>query len=84
MKLTKKQQEIDVMKWEKSQKIGADACGSFDFCACCDKEKENPCDKAFSAFSKKAEPKAKKPAAKPVAKKPAVSTAKKVPAKKSK
>ncbi|MBQ6727827.1 MAG: hypothetical protein IJR66_01830 [Clostridia bacterium] len=83
MKLTKKQQEIDVMKWEKSQKMGADACGSFDFCACCDKDKENPCDNAFTAFNKKAKPVSKKPATKTVAKK-STAVAKKVPAKKSK
>ena len=83
MKLTKKQQEIDVMKWEKSQQIGADACGSFDFCVCCDKTKENPCDNAFSAFNKKEKPIAKKTANKS-ATKTNVKTAKKVPAKKSK
>lgn len=53
MKLTKKQQELDVLKWLKSEKDGADACGSFDYCAKCDKEKDNPCDKAYKAFNKK-------------------------------
>ncbi len=62
MAITKKQQELDVAKWLKSEEIGADACGSFDYCAKCDKSLENPCDKAFKAFNKK--PVAKKAVAK--------------------
>ena len=70
MALTKKQQQLDVMKWKKSEELGADACGTFDFCAMCDKALENPCDKAYRKFhtGKKAEKEAltaeKKPAAK--------------------
>ncbi len=72
MAITKKQQELDVAKWIKSEEIGADACGTFDYCAKCDKSLENPCDKAYKAFNKKpvakkAEP-AKKVELKPVAK----------------
>lgn len=64
MAVSKKQQELDLLKWKKSEEIGADACGTFDYCVKCDKTKENPCDKAYTAFNKK-------PAAKtPVAKKP--------------
>ncbi len=81
MAITKKQQEIDVLKWEKSNMLGRDACGTFDFCVKCDKSLENPCDKAFKKFN--AKPKkaaAKKPATKKTAeKKPA---AKKTVAKK--
>lgn len=51
--LTKKQKELDVIKWEKSVAMGADACGTFDYCEKCDKSVENPCDKAFKAFNKK-------------------------------
>ncbi len=53
MAITKKQQELDTIKWLKSEEIGADACGSFDYCAKCNKSLENPCDKAYKAFNKK-------------------------------
>ena len=53
MAITKKQKELDVIKWQKSEEMGADACGTFDYCVKCDKEKENPCDKAYKAFNKK-------------------------------
>ncbi len=88
MAITKKQRELDVMKWVKSEALGVDACGTFDFCVKCDKSKENPCDEAYKAFNKK--PAAKKPAAKkeatvakPAAKKSAVKTATKKTAKKA-
>ncbi len=58
MAVSKKQQELDLLKWKKSEELGTDACGSFDYCAKCDKEKENPCEKAYNAFNKK--PAAKK------------------------
>ncbi len=53
MAITKRQKELDIIKWEKSIKMGKDACGTFDFCIKCDKTKENPCDKAYTAFNKK-------------------------------
>ena len=62
MAVSKKQQELDLLKWKKSEEIGADACGTFDYCVKCDKKKENPCEKAYTAFNKK--PAAKKPAKK--------------------
>ncbi len=78
MAITKKQKELDLAKWIKSEEIGADACGTFDYCAKCDKALENPCDKAYTAFNKK--PVAKKP----VENKPATkTTAKKTTAKKA-
>lgn len=70
MALTKKQQQLDLMKWKKSEELGADACGTFDFCEKCDKTLENPCDKAYRKFhagkkaEKEAAPAEKKPAAK--------------------
>ena len=70
MAITKKQQELDTIKWLKSEELGYDACGTFDYCVKCDKALKNPCDKAYKAFNKK-----------PVAKK---TTAKKATAKKSK
>ena len=51
MALTKKQKELDIVKWEKSIAMGKDACGTFDYCAKCDKTLENPCDKAFKKFN---------------------------------
>ena len=62
MAVSKKQQELDLLKWQKSEELDADACGTFDYCAKCDKTKENPCEKAFKAFNKK--PAAKKTATK--------------------
>ncbi len=71
MAITKKQKELDVIKWLKSEEFGVDACGTFDYCVKCDKTNENPCDKAYKAFN--AKPAAKKTVAKkPVAKKTAV------------
>lgn len=68
MALTKKQKELDEMKWFKSEEVGHDACGTFDFCAACDKSLENPCDHAYhktyglSKAKKAAQPAEKKPA----------------------
>ena len=78
MALTKKQKELDQLKWYKSIELGYDACGSFDYCAKCDKTKENPCDKAFKALNKKpAKTSAKKEVAVSSAKKATKKTAKK-------
>ena len=52
MALTKRQLQLDRRKWFKSEKEGKDACGSFYFCEFCDKQKENPCDKAYRAYYK--------------------------------
>ena len=68
MAITKRQKELDEIKWNKSVELGSDACGSFDYCVKCNKELENPCDKAYKKFN--AKPKADKaPAKKPAAKK---------------
>jgi hypothetical protein len=40
--------------------MGIDACGSFDYCAYCDKALENPCDKAFKKLAKANKPMAEK------------------------
>ncbi len=53
MAITKKQMELDEMKWLKSEEAGQDLCGTYDYCAKCDKTKENPCAKAHTAFNKK-------------------------------
>ncbi len=62
MAITKKQRELDAIKWLKSEEMGMDACGSFDYCVKCDKNNENPCDKAFTAFNKKPAAKKAEPA----------------------
>ena len=69
MALTKRQKQLDELKWAKSEELGRDACGTFDYCEKCNKALENPCDKAYQklhrkprtakkAASKAAEPKA--------------------------
>ena len=58
MAITKKQKELDELKWLKSEELGQDACGTFDYCAACDKTLENPCDKAYRKTHTK--PKVKK------------------------
>ena len=50
MAITKKQQQLDLRKWYKSEKLGVDACGTFDYCVKCNKNKENPCSKAYWKF----------------------------------
>ena len=93
--ISKKQQELDLRKWYDSEAAGHDKCGSYDYCAYCNNEIENPCDKAYEAMiaSQKAIAAAEvaeevKEEAKPVAKKtPAkkasATTAKKPAAKKT-
>lgn len=58
MAITKKQKELDELKWLKSEELGQDACGTFDYCTACDKTLENPCDKAYRKTHTK--PRAKK------------------------
>ncbi len=82
MAITKKQKELDELKWLKSEEMGQDACGTFDYCAACDKTLENPCDKAYRKThtrpkAKKAAEPEKKPATRRTAKK---ETAVKAPA----
>lgn len=65
MAITKRQNQLDIAKWLDSEKAGYDTCGSYDYCEKCNKNLENPCDKAF----KKANPTAKKTTAKKTTKK---------------
>jgi len=51
MAITERQKELDMVKWEKSQLLGLDACGTFDYCKHCDKALENPCDSAYSKLN---------------------------------
>ena len=51
MEVSKKQRELDEIKWQKSIEMGADACGTFDYCAHCDKNLNNPCEQAFDKMN---------------------------------
>lgn len=66
MALTKRQKELDELKWAKSEELGRDACGTFDYCEKCNKALENPCDKAYQKLHRKPRTTKKAPAAKPV------------------
>jgi hypothetical protein len=62
MATSDKQRELDAIKWEKSQMLGMDACGTFDYCAYCDKNKANPCEEAFNlTYAVKVEEPVEKP-----------------------
>jgi hypothetical protein len=69
--LQKLQQELDVNKWADGQAKGVDPCGSYDYCAKCDKAAEYPCATAKTAFetpvvAEKKETKKRAPRAKSV------------------
>lgn len=44
---------IDLKKWYDSETRGADACGSYDFCALCDKSVQYPCATAYEKLNGK-------------------------------
>ncbi len=73
MALTKRQKQLDELKWAKSEELGRDACGTFDYCEKCNKALENPCDKAYQKLHRKPRTAKKAPA-------PAESAAPKAPA----
>lgn len=84
MDKAERQSVLDVQKWIDSEKKGYDCCGSYDFCAKCDKQVEYPCAVAYDAYTAKAAKAEKKPAAKKAAvkteAKAEVKTAEKKPA----
>lgn len=41
-----KQDELDAIKWCDSE-LGEDKCGTYDYCAVCDKQADYPCARAF-------------------------------------
>ncbi len=59
-----RQSALDVQKWIDSEQKGYDCCGTYDFCAKCDKQAEYPCAVAYDVFNAKSVKAAKKPAAK--------------------
>lgn len=69
MNKVERQNALDVQKWLDSEQKGYDCCGSYDFCAKCDKQVEYPCAVAYDAFNTKTVKAEKKPAAKKAAKK---------------
>lgn len=68
MNKVERQNDLDIKKWIDSEQKGYDCCGSYDYCAKCDKQVDYPCAVAYDAFNAKAKVE-KKPAAKKVAKK---------------
>ena len=62
MALTKRQKQLDELKWAKSEELGRDACGTFDYCEKCNKALENPCDKAYQKLHRKPRTAKKAPA----------------------
>ncbi len=43
MTIIDRQSALDTQKWLKSEELGRDACGEFDYCKYCDKAIDNPC-----------------------------------------
>lgn len=50
MTTEEKQKELDLVKWNKSQSLRLDACGTFNYCANCNINLKNPCAHAYSKF----------------------------------
>jgi len=83
MAVSKKQRELDELKWYKSIELSADACGTFDYCVKCDKNKENPCEVAYNELNKPEKKVAKKSTATKDKKTTKTSTTKKATTKKT-
>lgn len=50
MATSKKQEELDEIKWYLGQELGCDPCGTFAYCKKCKREEENPCEKALERY----------------------------------
>lgn len=50
MAISKKQEELDEIKWYMGQELGCDPCGTFAYCVKCKKDEENPCEKALKRY----------------------------------
>lgn len=50
MAISKKQAELDEIKWYMGQELGSDPCGTFAYCAKCKKQEENPCERALKRY----------------------------------
>ena len=51
MEYSRKQKQLDVKKWVDSEIKGYDACGSYDYCANCNKDIKHPCAHAYETYS---------------------------------
>ena len=51
MDYSKKQQQLDVKKWVDSEIKGYDTCGSYNYCANCNKDAAYPCAYAYDKYS---------------------------------
>ena len=52
MDFKKQQERFDVIKWYDSILAGCYRCGTYEFCAVCNKEEENPCARAAYKYRK--------------------------------
>lgn len=48
--ISKKQEKLDEIKWYIGQELGCDPCGTFEYCGKCNKQEENPCEKALKRY----------------------------------
>lgn len=60
MAISKKQEELDEIKWYIGQELGCDPCGTFAYCEKCKKDEENPCEKALKRYKESERKKAKR------------------------
>lgn len=51
MNYSKKQSELDVMKWYDSEVKNYDTCGEYNYCANCNKSEAYPCAYAYERFT---------------------------------
>lgn len=60
MAISKKQEELDEIKWYIGQELGCDPCGTFAYCSKCKKDEENPCEKALKRYKESERKKTKR------------------------
>lgn len=53
MNLKARQEKLDVIKWYDSILWGEDRCGTYEYCAKCNKDEQYPCARAEARFEKK-------------------------------
>ena len=51
MDYSKKQKQLDVKKWVDSETKNYDTCGTYNYCACCNKDAAYPCAYAYDKHS---------------------------------
>ena len=50
MSNSKKQNELDLIKWVDSETKGYDTCGEYNYCVNCNKNEAYPCASAYESF----------------------------------